>query len=289
MIKVHLEKIMERYNLNISQLSQLTGISRKALTLLARYNESNPKPVSVQYHTIITLCEFFKIGINDLLTYEYNQSSFEITPVVHKVGKEKKLSLYLLLYQTNVNDKNSTFYVPIIMNQSEHTRGEKVETEVPTAFWGDGSSADTEKRVFFTPDRRVFTIEVVPNERLEKFLHYIDKTAFKQLLEEKNIQKLSEVEIVTLMKSFNKNFLAELTGRFIDDFLDTKTPDAQIGVSWNFGYYSWMHASEFKFEYDKQGDTLVSMDDDNLRDPFDDIVIKNDSILDKEFPNSTNL
>lgn len=289
MIKIHLEKLMERYNLNISQLSQMTGISRKALTLLARYNESDPKPVSIQYHTIVTLCEFFKIGIDDLLTYEYSQSNFEITPIVHKVGNKKNLSLYLLLYQTKINNKKNFFYIPIIMNQQEYTQGEKVETEVPAAFWGEQKSNKTDKRVFFTPDRRKISIEVVPDEKMKNFLNYLNMTAIGQFLDENNIQKLSEVEVASLMKSFSKTFLAELTGRFISDFLDVKIPDAHIGVSWNFGYYSWMHSSEFKFEYDKQGSNLTSMDDDNLRDPFDDIVIRNDSILDTEFPNSANL
>lgn len=289
MIKVHLEKIMERYDLNISQLSQLTGISRKALTLLARYNDSDSKPVSIQYHTIATLCAFFKIGIDDLLTYEYDQSSFDVAPIIHKVGAEKNLSLYLLLYRTTVNDKMNAFYIPVVLNQREYTEGEKVETEIPSAFWGDNPSTNTEKHVFFTPERRGITLEVVPDEKLNKFLHYIDKTAFSQLLREQNIQKLSEVEIVTLMKSFSKTFLAELTGRFIDTFLDANIPDAQIEVSWNFGYYSWMHASEFKFEYDKRGKTLISMDDDNLRDPFDEIISRNNLSLDTEFPNSSSL
>ncbi|WP_428220641.1 helix-turn-helix domain-containing protein, partial [Enterococcus faecium] len=64
MIKVNLDKYIEKYNLNINQLSKETGISRKALTALANYNKDENPPVSIQYNTIEILCKYFKIGVD---------------------------------------------------------------------------------------------------------------------------------------------------------------------------------------------------------------------------------
>ena len=76
MIKVNLDKYIEKYNLNINQLSKETGISRKALTALANYNKDENPPVSIQYNTIEILCKYFKIGVDSLITYEYDEKDF---------------------------------------------------------------------------------------------------------------------------------------------------------------------------------------------------------------------
>ncbi|EGO7832325.1 helix-turn-helix transcriptional regulator, partial [Enterococcus faecalis] len=91
MIRVNLNYYIEKYNLNISQLSKETGISRKALTLLANYNDSEEPPVSIQYNTIETLCKYFKIGVDSLIEYEYSQEDFEILPVAYNLGKNKDI------------------------------------------------------------------------------------------------------------------------------------------------------------------------------------------------------
>ncbi|MGE7924691.1 helix-turn-helix domain-containing protein [Viridibacillus arvi] len=64
MIQSKLPVLMANRRINISELSEETGISRNALSNL--YNE---KGKGINYHTLDTLCRFFECDIADLLKF----------------------------------------------------------------------------------------------------------------------------------------------------------------------------------------------------------------------------
>ena len=64
MILIKLEDLLKEYNLNISEVSDATGIARSTLTPLV----NNPETVKgLKIETIDTLCDFFGISLDELL------------------------------------------------------------------------------------------------------------------------------------------------------------------------------------------------------------------------------
>lgn len=75
MIKIKLKQSMEDYGVTISELSEFTGIARSTLTPLA----NNPNTVKgIQIDTIDTLCDFFGIGIDDLLEFVQSSNKYSV-------------------------------------------------------------------------------------------------------------------------------------------------------------------------------------------------------------------
>lgn len=109
MIKCNLKQYMEMRNINFSQLSKLTGISRQALTALAN-NESS----GIQFTTLDTLLIFFNAPINEFFTQSAMEFgvylNFPNENVIDKVdlciqyNKEEIVIPYNVDFLTNKND-----------------------------------------------------------------------------------------------------------------------------------------------------------------------------------------
>lgn len=285
LIKVNLNKFIEKNNLNINQLSKETGISRKALTSLVSYNDSSDPPVSIQYHTIDVLCKYFKIGVDDLITYEYNQKDFAILSIPLKHKKDKNVSLFLLIYNTVINGSEKVYFIPVVVGINEIQEPEVFTEEVPRYIDG---KIEIQEKESITPRFINLSFEVV----LDKFYKNIEKhlkiTDYFELIESEKVTKLTDEEVAYLMKSFSKKFLAELTARFFDkDIINIDSIETQISLNWNLGYYSFMHSGDFHFEYSVHNNTIVSMDDDSLTDPLNSIVTMNygDELEKRTYPN----
>lgn len=292
LIKVNLDKYIEKYNLNINQLSKETGISRKALTALANYNKDENPPVSIQYNTIEILCKYFKIGVDSLITYEYDEKDFQVLPINLNAGRSKNISIFLLLYHTVVNQIEKLHYFPITVSITNDQAPEELTFEIPKPFWGelDTKKIELEKRTTLTPRFLSFQFEVVPTKYRQKLNKYFSIEPFKDFFDTDGLVSLNDEEVSSLMKSFKKSFLATITASFFDYVLDDFKVETNISVNWNFGYYSFMHASDFHFEYALHGNTITSLDDDNLTDitePF--IEINDPSVESNTFPNTFNL
>ena len=87
MIKINLKEIMDDYDINISELSDSTGIARSTITPIVNA-PNDVKAISID--TIDTLCDFFGIDISDLITF---------TP------RENKYKEYMTLYKDNLNQE----------------------------------------------------------------------------------------------------------------------------------------------------------------------------------------
>ncbi|MEK0398467.1 helix-turn-helix transcriptional regulator [Tetragenococcus halophilus] len=281
MIEIHLKELMDIYNLNISQLSGKTGISRKALTSLVNFNTTNKKTVSIQYNTIEELCKFFNIGVSDLLSVKYSQDNFEILPVDENMGKTKDLSLFFIVYKKEINNEEIFSYFALTTRLTEKNKSETKTVETSENFWGNKLEEPSEiNREIKLPASYDFLFEILDYNKLNLVNQYKD-------MQPDFVTPLINREIVTLMKSFSKNFLAELTARLFDFILDEEENEARISVNWNFGYYSWMHSNDFHLEYEKKGNTIISLDDDNLEDPFESIVTNSSSMNSAKYPNSS--
>jgi putative transcriptional regulator len=64
MIKCHLSRLMGERKLKIADVSRETGLHRNTITLL--YDETAAR---VDLDAIDRLCQFFEIGVGDLLEY----------------------------------------------------------------------------------------------------------------------------------------------------------------------------------------------------------------------------
>lgn len=266
MIKVHLDLIMKKYNININQLSLKTGISRKALTLLANYNDSDSPPVSIQYNTIAVLCSFFNINVNDLISYEHDQNDFEVTPLAFDVGKNNDINLFLFTYKRTINNETYINYFITSTKLVENIPSEERTYSVPKSFFGDKdvNGLDfSEEKIIKTPAIKKYNFEVIENNNINNVLKYIADHPLYNFLTSDEINSLSDFEVTTLMKSFNKSFLAQLTARTFDFLIESSNDEQSIIVNWNFGEFSWLNASSFHFEYSKLNNTIISLDNDN--------------------------
>ncbi|EKK0978280.1 helix-turn-helix transcriptional regulator [Enterococcus faecalis] len=289
MIRVNLNYYIEKYNLNISQLSKETGISRKALTLLANYNDSEEPPVSIQYNTIETLCKYFKIGVDSLIEYEYSQEDFEILPVAYNLGKNKDICLFLYVYQIIINNEEKIFFFPVTTKIKEKIEEEKIKIDMPSSLFANSNEIKSETNYYTKPALLSFNFEVILDKYFNKVEKLINNTPYVDLFSKNNVHKLSDEEIASLLKSFNKSFLAQFTARMFNYLIEENQTDTQLIVDWNFGYYSFMHSSDFHLEYAKKGNQILSLDDDNLIDPLEDITTNSNDIEKRSYPNSNEL
>lgn len=285
MIKVNLNKFIEKKNLNINQLSKDTGISRKALTSLASYNDSSEPPVSIQYKTIDILCKYFKVGVDDLITYEYNQKDFAILSIPLKQKKDTDVSLFLLIYNTLINGNEKVYFIPVVVGINEIQEPEVFTEEIPRYIDG---KIEIQKKESLTPRYINLSFEVVLDKFYKNIEKYLKITDYFEFIESEKVTKLTDEEVAYLMKSFSKNFLAELTARFFEkDIIHIDSNQTQISLDWNLGYYSFMHSGNFHFEYSLHNNMIVSMDDDSLTDPMDEIATINygEEIERRTYPN----
>lgn len=285
MIRVNLDKYIKKHNLNINQLSKETGISRKALTSLATYNEADEPPVSIQYNTIDVLCSFFKIGVSELISYEYKQENFAILPIAFNLGNDKNISIFLLAYEYSINGKESTFFMPITTSLDTISEPEVVKNTLPKYLKHKVDSSLYEQE-FLTPRFLKFSFEVVLNKYYSRIEKYLKNTPYFDFIGKEEIKMLSDNEIASLMKSFSKSFLSELTARFFEEnIFEHKNIDTQVTVRWNFGYYSHLNSDSFRFEYSVHGNTIFSLDGDNIMDPLEGVVIHSEEIESATYPN----
>lgn len=264
MLRVNLKEIIDFYGLNINQLSKKTGISRKALTSLVNYNDLESPPVSLQYATIDALCTFFNIGVNDLISYEYSQDQFSVLPIMFNAGKNRDIALYIYIYKKNINQVEQSSYFIVAIKLTDKIEGKEQIFKVPKAIWGDfdSNNFETEKRVMKMPDRLTFDYEIIDYDSLDVVDKYLTTSPLASLFSNGSLIPLKNQEINTLMNSFRKTFLAELTARTFDDLLSEESENSEIVVNWNLGELSWLNSGKFHFEYSKNADTIVSMDSD---------------------------
>ena len=78
MIQIHLKKLMDDYGINISDLYRLTGISRSTLTPMV----NDPESVSsLKVDILDTLCDFFGVSIDDLITFTPSKNKYAISEI----------------------------------------------------------------------------------------------------------------------------------------------------------------------------------------------------------------
>lgn len=308
MIRVNLDKYIEKYNLNINQLSKDTGISRKALTSLANYSESDTPPVSIQYNTIEILCKYFKIGVDSLISYEYDDEDFHILPLSLSSGNSENLSVFLLLYNTVINGKEKIHYLPVTVKLTNETEPEEHIVKIPKPVWGNVDKkmkeitkedlksisqkhkVEFEEETILTPRFLSFSFEVVPTKYRDRLGKYLSSEPFKAFFEMNELFALNDEEVASLMKSFKRSFLAMITATFFDYLLDNQNVETNISASWNFGYYSFIHKSEFQFEYSLINSVITSLDDDDLTDPMEGFITYSDPTIEKNtYPNTFDL
>lgn len=69
-VKNNLRVLMAKRNLNIQDVSDATGLSRKSISKL--YNEQS---IQITFDVIARLCAFFECEVNDLLYLEENKEN----------------------------------------------------------------------------------------------------------------------------------------------------------------------------------------------------------------------
>lgn len=93
MISIKLNKLLKKYNMNISELSEFTGISRSTLTPLIK----SPNDIKgLRIDTVNTLCEFFGSSIDEMLEFKAEKNKYNVFRVWETnhgiiIGIEKKL------------------------------------------------------------------------------------------------------------------------------------------------------------------------------------------------------
>ena len=81
MIKCHLSRLMGERKLKIADLSRETGLHRNTITLL--YDETAAR---VDLDAIDRLCQFFEIGVGDLLEHQASTEHY-----FHQLGVQGEL------------------------------------------------------------------------------------------------------------------------------------------------------------------------------------------------------
>lgn len=71
-VRNNLRVLMAKHKMNIQDVSDATGLSRKSISKL--YNETS---VQITFDVIARLCELFKCDVNDLLYLENDEGEQE--------------------------------------------------------------------------------------------------------------------------------------------------------------------------------------------------------------------
>lgn len=116
MIKFNLKKVMKEKNLNISQLNEMTGISRNSLSLLI-----NGKSQGVQFETLEKITRSLNIEVGDLFERSFNELKIETGKLYTRIETST-------LQKGNVDPITNEF-IPI----DEEKTHEKKETSVIAA------------------------------------------------------------------------------------------------------------------------------------------------------------
>lgn len=95
MIKFNLKKVMKQKNLNISQLNEMTGISRNSLSLLI-----NGKSQGIQFETIEKITRALNIEIEDLFERSFNELKIEVNGI-YNVKKTTEHIYNVVDWKTN--------------------------------------------------------------------------------------------------------------------------------------------------------------------------------------------
>lgn len=108
MIKFNLKKVMKQKNLNISQLNEMTGISRNSLSLLI-----NGKSQGVQFETIEKITRALNIEIDALFEKSFNELKIVFENLYNITQKHE--------YQTGNVDPETKEFTPIEGTKEEYS------------------------------------------------------------------------------------------------------------------------------------------------------------------------
>ncbi|MBB2508438.1 MULTISPECIES: helix-turn-helix domain-containing protein [Staphylococcus] len=107
MIKFNLKKVMKQKNLNISQLNEMTGISRNSLSLLI-----NGKSQGIQFETMEKITRALNIEVEELFERSFNELKIEFGNLYNINQKHE--------YQTGNVDPETKEFIPIEEKKEEH-------------------------------------------------------------------------------------------------------------------------------------------------------------------------
>jgi putative transcriptional regulator len=123
MIKCNLAVLMAERGINISDLSKATGISRNALSAL--YNNTGK---GIQFDTLSTLCEFFGVGVGDLLVnITFSAKILSAEMILPELCRFEAL----LIVQGQIFE--ATLYVEVIDLRNDEEN--KLEEEFDFIYW----------------------------------------------------------------------------------------------------------------------------------------------------------
>lgn|SRR5699024_1373990 len=105
MIFSTLKKFMNVNNVNQHNLSKVTGISRT--TLMPIINNTNQ---NIKYDTVEKLCQFFDIGMQDLLIYSKINVSYIESSLIETTGTNEENISYELYVTLAFDDKHLQFF-----------------------------------------------------------------------------------------------------------------------------------------------------------------------------------
>lgn len=146
MISIRLEKLLKKYDLNISELSESTGIARSTLTPLVK----QPNEVQgLRIDTVNTLCEFFGVSIDELLNFTPEKKKYKIFSIwsintdlligmQKQLGSKHRQTLLSATYRFGVSGDGEEVNI-IIAPLSKKEIGQREIKELDTTALMDGS------------------------------------------------------------------------------------------------------------------------------------------------------
>lgn len=116
MIRIKLDKLLESHEMNISQLSEMSGLARSTITPLV----NNPDEVkAIKIETINVLCDIFGIEISDLIEFVPENKKYSIVKTWSSDTKENQ---YFILMKKMLG--NSERYILLYLNAQRIVLGE---------------------------------------------------------------------------------------------------------------------------------------------------------------------
>lgn len=140
MLKLNLERLMKDNKINISKLSELTGLSRSTITPLVKYPEN---VLSVKLETIDILCNFFEVSdISQLITFVNPKRAYQVSqiwgdgqPITFMLLENRigtKVRNILLAVQSifvndyDYNNANESYFVNVVIEALGSKRAKKI-------------------------------------------------------------------------------------------------------------------------------------------------------------------
>lgn len=231
MISISLEKLLKKYDLNISELSESTGIARSTLTPLVK------QPDAVQglrIDTVNTLCEFFGVSIDDLLKFTPEKNKYQIfnlwwTNTDLLIGMQKQLgskyrqTLLSATYQFGVSENYEFINIIIAPLSKKEINQIKIENIDTSAFMDGTIFIDDllkKSSEIIIETIRIIATAVLKSNALSNFIPdrfnpsivRVDwKTSIKSILsyETLNFKKLDDGELTFIGKDSAPRFIVE--------------------------------------------------------------------------------